>query len=167
MNFLEQLAGEWYEYQGYFVRRNVLVGRRSQGGYECELDVVAFNPSNRHIVHVEPSMDAHSWKKREIRYKKKFSAGRNYIPNLFKDFKISKKDDIEQITLLGFAGKGKHKTLAGGRILLIQDFFPEIMSKLKNTRVRSNAIPESLPLLRTLQFVADNRGPVFEELSKP
>ena len=26
MNFLEELVAEWYEYQGYFVRRNVLVG---------------------------------------------------------------------------------------------------------------------------------------------
>ena len=25
-NFLEQLVAEWYEYQGYFVRRNVMVG---------------------------------------------------------------------------------------------------------------------------------------------
>ena len=43
-NYLEQLVAEWLEYQGYFVRRNVLVGKRAAGGYECELDVVAFNP---------------------------------------------------------------------------------------------------------------------------
>ncbi|MDB5072672.1 MAG: hypothetical protein JWM87_3783 [Candidatus Eremiobacteraeota bacterium] len=43
-NFLEQLVAEWYEYRGYFVRRNVLVGRRSQGGQDGELDIVAFNP---------------------------------------------------------------------------------------------------------------------------
>ena len=42
INFLEQLIAEWYEYRGYFVRRNVLVGRRLKGGYECELDIVAF-----------------------------------------------------------------------------------------------------------------------------
>ena len=28
-NFLEQLVTEWYEYRGYFVRRNVPVGKRS------------------------------------------------------------------------------------------------------------------------------------------
>ena len=39
-NHLEQLIAEWYEFQGYFVRRNVLVGKRSKGGYECELDVI-------------------------------------------------------------------------------------------------------------------------------
>lgn len=49
MNYLEQLISEWYEYQGYFVRRNVLVGKRSDGGWECELDVVAFHPTKKHL----------------------------------------------------------------------------------------------------------------------
>jgi hypothetical protein len=26
-NHLEQLVAEWYEYQGYFVRRNIFVGK--------------------------------------------------------------------------------------------------------------------------------------------
>lgn len=34
---LEQMVAEWYEYQGYFIRRNVLVGRRDRGGFESEL----------------------------------------------------------------------------------------------------------------------------------
>ena len=33
-NFLEELVAEWYEYKGYFVRRNVRVGPRAKGGYE-------------------------------------------------------------------------------------------------------------------------------------
>jgi len=32
INFLEQLAAEWYEFRGYFVRRNVRVGPRPKGG---------------------------------------------------------------------------------------------------------------------------------------
>ena len=61
MNHLEQIVGEWYEYSGYFVRRNVLVGKRSKGGYEGELDIVAFNPQTDHLVHIEPSLDADAW----------------------------------------------------------------------------------------------------------
>ena len=35
-NYLEQLVAEWYEYQGYFVRRNVLVGKmQSESAVEC------------------------------------------------------------------------------------------------------------------------------------
>jgi Holliday junction resolvase-like predicted endonuclease len=68
VNFLEQLVAEWYEYQGYFIRRNVRVGKVPGGGYECELDVVAFHPETKHLVHVEPSTDAGSWEERERRY---------------------------------------------------------------------------------------------------
>lgn len=52
-NHLEQLAAEWYEYRGYFVRRNVRVGPRAQGGHEGELDIVAFDPRKVALVHIE------------------------------------------------------------------------------------------------------------------
>jgi hypothetical protein len=56
-NFLEQLVAEWLEYRGYFVRRNVKVGKRKKGGYEGELDIVGFHPLQKHLVHYETSMD--------------------------------------------------------------------------------------------------------------
>ena len=48
-NYLEQLIAEWYEYQGVFVRRNVLVGKLPRGGHECELDVVAFHAQEQRL----------------------------------------------------------------------------------------------------------------------
>lgn len=58
VNHLEQIIAEWLEYQGYFVRRNLKVGRRRNGGYDCELDVVGFHPgltvqSQEGVVHVK------------------------------------------------------------------------------------------------------------------
>jgi hypothetical protein len=53
MNFLEQLTSEWYAYRGYFVRTNVKFGRRPAGGYEGEMDVVAFDPLKKVLVHVK------------------------------------------------------------------------------------------------------------------
>lgn len=153
-NYLEQLVAEWYEFQGYFVRRNILVGKRAKGGYEGELDVVAFNPASAHLVHIEPSMDADSWAKREERYAKKFELGRAYIPALFEGFKLPKK--IEQIALLGFGSKVNHVELAGGKIMLVPDLLAEIFETLKTQKIASNAISENMPLLRTLQFVSDN-----------
>lgn len=64
-DYLEQLAAEWYEHQDCFLRRNALVGLRAKGGYECELDRVGFHPGKRHLVHVEPTHDAHSRETRE------------------------------------------------------------------------------------------------------
>jgi len=156
MNHLEQLVAEWYEYRGYFVRRNIQVGPRPKGGYECELDVVAFHPSQHHLVHIEPSMDADSWAKREKRYSKKFEAGRKYIPALFEG--IALPTEIEQIALLGFASNANVKTLAGGRVMTTSELFVEMVAEISGKKVAKAAVPEHFPLLRTIQFACEHRN---------
>ena len=163
-NYLEQLIAEWYEYQGFFVRRNVFVGKRPKGGYECELDVVAFHPHEQRLVHIEPSMDADSWAEREKRYKKKFAAGRKHIPQLFRGLTLP--DRIEQIAVLVFASTANHETLGGGRIVLITDLLEQIFAKLKDRSIASRAVPEHLMVLRSFQFVAQYRDAVFSALEK-
>ena len=155
MNHLEQLVAEWYEYRGYFVRRSVRVGRRGGGGYEGEVDVVAFDPAARHIVHVETSMDALGWPEREQRYSKKFEIGRKYIPELVPGFQAS--HQIEQIVLLGYGGKGGRTTLGGARIVLIAELLAEILAALRKKNMHSEAVPEQYLLLRTLHFIAQHR----------
>ena len=163
-NFLEQLAYEWYEYQGYFTRQNVLVGKLAKGGYECELDIVAFNPVTKHLVHIEPTNDAHSWALREKRFSKKFAAGRKYIPELFSGLDIPV--EIEQICLLGFGSNTNHPTLAGGRVVNISDFLIDIIRGIAKTNMWKNAVPENYPLLRTIQLITQNKKQVINELSK-
>ncbi len=153
-NHLEQLVGEFYEYRGYFVRKNVLVGKREKGGYECELDVVAFHPGKRQLVHLEPSLDADSWKVREERFLKKFTAGRKYIPSLFDGFDLP--DSLDQIAVFLFGGRNHH-TIGGGRIILIDELMEEILLEIKDKPLVSQAIPEHFPLLRTLQYAVEYR----------
>jgi len=167
MNLLEQLVSEWYEYRGYYVLRNVRVGLLQKGGYAGELDVVAFNPEDKKVVHIEPSNDALSWAKREVKYKMKFEMGKKHIPSLLKGFKISNKNSFQQIALFGAGGRGGRETIAGGKILLIQDLLTEIFSVLKNKKMQSRAVPEKFPLLRTLQYVATHKKPIFEALNNP
>ncbi len=155
-NFLEQLIAEWYEFQGYFIRRNVLVGKRAKGGHECELDIVAFHPTKKHLIQIEPSTDASSWTKREERYKKKFEAGQKYIPALFQGLKVPKK--IDQVAVFVFASKQNRNTLAGGRIVLISEILEDIFNELKSSSIFSSVIPEQFPILRTLQFVIEYRN---------
>jgi hypothetical protein len=161
-NYLEQLVAEWYEYQGYFIRRNVLVGRRERGGFESELDVVAFHPGSRHLVHVEASMDSDSWDRRESRYAQKFSAGRRYIPELFKGFDLP--EEIEQIAVLVYASKQNRQTLAGGRIVLANELLNEIITKLREKSIYSNMVAEHYPILRTVQFMCQYRKDVIQAL---
>lgn len=152
-NHLEQLVAEWYQYNGYFVRQNVLVGKRTKGGYECELDVVAFNPVSKHLVQIEPSLDASAWKTREKRYSKKFGLGRKHIPSLFSGINIP--NQIDQIALFVFASRTKHAELAGGKVAVASDLYSEIISGLQSKRVAKNAVPELFPLLRTIQHCCE------------
>jgi len=161
-NFLEQLVYEWYEYQGYFVRRNIAVGKRRRGGYECELDIVAFNPSAPHLVHIEPSMDAESWEKREVRFRKKFDAGRKHIPSLFPGVELPER--IEQIAVFASASRINHPTVGGGRVLLVSDLLRDIFEDLSERKLSSSTVPEHHALLRTLQFVVEYRKRVFDML---
>ena len=79
MNHLEGIISEWLENTGYIVVRNHKVGRLVKGGWGGELDVIAYNPATKHLVHYEPSLDAESWARREERFTKKFTMGRQHV----------------------------------------------------------------------------------------
>lgn len=161
MNHLEQLVSEWYEYRGYFVRRNVWVGKLPSGGWECELDVVAFHPENKHLVQIESSMDANSWEKREQRYRKKFEAGSKYIPQMFTGIDLP--SHIEQIALFGLGSRAHHANLAGGHVWLISDLLTQIIDVLRPLKVEKRAVSEQFPLLRTIQFICQHEKLLFSK----
>jgi hypothetical protein len=152
-NFLEQLVAEWYEYQGYFVRRNVNVAKRAKGGYDAELDVVAFNPKTRHLVLVETSMDARSWAAREEKFATKFAAGRKYIRNIFQGFGDLPEPECIAVIVIG-SGK-THHTIGGGKLMHISELMLSIKADVEKRRVDNAAIPEQYVMLRTLQFAAN------------
>ena len=152
MNHLEQLIAEWYEYRGYFVRRNVRVGKRVKGGYECELDIVAFDPHTSKLVHIEPSSDTQTWATREARYKKKFDAGDKYIKDLFHGFKLPAKIEKQAIFLFGSKTR---TTVGGGTVLLARDILKQIHNDLRTKNIEKAIVPESFPLLRTLHIYID------------
>lgn len=151
-NHLEELVAQWYEWRGYFVRRNVLVGKLAKGGHECELDIIAFNPALNHLLQIEPSLDADSWAKREIRYRKKFIAGRKHIPKLFPGLNIPTK--IDQVAIFLFGSQTTRSQIGGGRILSFNKFMNDILNTVSGRALANAMIPEQFDLLRTLQFAA-------------
>lgn len=151
MSHLEDLIAEYYDWQGYLVKRNIKVGKRSAGGWDMELDVVAYHPHTKHLVHLEPSVDAHSWETREQRYTKKFGFGEKYI---FKEVFTWLPADtpVDRIAVLISHPKGRD-TLAGARIMSMDEFMCKIRVEISALGiVAKNAIPEQYPLLRTLQL---------------
>lgn len=149
MNFLEQLAAEWYGYKGYFVRTNIKFGKLSHGGWKGEIDVVVYEPKTKDFIHIETSTDADSWDKRKERFRRKFRDAAGFYSKLF-PFKINK---IKKIALVGFS-KPKIKPDFGNSInvILVPKFIREITNELKKKNPMQAAIPENYPLLRAIQL---------------
>jgi len=150
MNFLEQLSAEWYEYKGYFVRTNVKFGKRKEGGYKGEMDVVAYNPSNREILHIETSTDSNSWPKRKKIFIKKFKDAKEHYLEIF-----PYKGKFKQMAIVG--PNLKQTTESFGKSIEIKHipaFLTEITEELKTKDPMKDAIPESYPLLRVVQYSA-------------
>lgn len=161
-NYLEQLAAEWYEYRGYFVRRQLMVGQKSSGGYEGELTILAVHLERGDVVHVEPSMDAHSWEKREARYRARFDLGRRFIPDLLGG--KYKAGPLRQVALIGLGSSTNHPNLGGGEVLSLGDFLAQILNAFRGGELAGQPVPQQYPILRTLQFVADNHKTVVPVL---
>jgi hypothetical protein len=151
MNHLEQLIAEYYDWAGFLVKQNVKVGRRDAGGWEMELDVVAYHPHAKRLIHVEASLDAHSWERREERYVKKFTLGEKYI---LKDVFTWLPADISVHRFAIFPSAPSNRThVAGARICSIDEFVSEISARILQGKVMAKeAIPEQYPLLRTMQL---------------
>ncbi|NLS98254.1 MAG: hypothetical protein GXX96_39495 [Planctomycetaceae bacterium] len=142
---------EWLEYKGYFVRRNVKVGKLPHGGFQGELDIVGYHPLNNHLIQIEPSIDAHTWEKREQRFRKKFEAGRKYIiPEIFPWLPHNK--TFEQWAVLWGSDKN-HSVVGSGKVVPIWKLYKLIAKDIIaiGSPVGS-AIPEQFPLLRTMQY---------------
>ena len=149
MNHLEKLCRQYFEYQGYLVKGNVRVGKLSHGGWEGELDIVAYNPDTAHLIHIEASIDAHSWERREERFIKKFQSGRKYITSVVFPW-LERDHKLEQLALFP---SGARKELAGGRVMSIDEFVLEVKEFVRRIGIGAkNAIPEEFDLLRTIQF---------------
>lgn len=152
MSHLENLVSEYYDWKGYLVKRNIKVGKRTAGGWDMELDVVAYHPHTRHLVHVEPSVDAHSWITREQRFKKKFQYGEKYIFTEVFTW-LSKDTPIDRIAVLISHPKDRDH-VAGARIVSMDEFMLQIKNEIIPLGiVAKNAIPEQYPMLRTIQLM--------------
>lgn len=163
MSHLEDLIAEYYDWQGYLVRRNVKVGRLSHGGWEMELDVLAYNPGTKDLIHLEPSIDAHSWKVREQRFTKKFGAARKYIFSDIFDW-LPKTTPLRQVAVLISHPKGRD-SLAGADLISVDELLLEIRSRIEERGLMAkSAIPEQYRLLRTIQLVTNGYYRRLEKL---
>ena len=148
-NHLEELVKEFYEYNGYFVRTNIKVDKRKEGGYNGELDILAYHPNLKELLHIECSMDAKSWEERKLIAEKKFQMSledyRRLIPFEF--------NEPKKMFIIGLNKKqGQIDMPKGVEIKNLNIFIKEVYDTVKSN-ITSEIVPESYPLLRTIQFV--------------
>lgn len=148
MNFLEQLATEWYEYNGYFVRSNIHFGKRAKGGWTGEIDVAAFHPKTRELVHLEASTDSLNWDKRIPRIKRKFGDAARFYGEIFP----FAKSRVRNVVVIGHTSIPKKVIIEGIELKSIPTFLEEICDDLRKKRPLNESVPENLPLLRAIQF---------------
>ena len=98
-----------------------------------------------------------------LHFKKKFNAGKKYIPNLFSGLKLP--SHIEQIALLGFAGKRHPSSVGGGKVIVISELLCTILKDIQAKSLRYSAISEQYPILRTLQLVIDYPSDVINVIN--
>lgn len=150
MNHLEELVYEYFDWNDYFVKKNINVGKRQGGGYEMELDIIAYNPHKNHLIHIETSLDAYSWKTREERYDKKFKIGRKYI---FDEVFPWLDRNIEIDELIIGINKTQDGKLNSVNIITVDEYMTKIINEIKTIgKASKNAIPQQYPMLRTIQF---------------
>lgn len=150
-NFLEKLVAEWYQYRGYFVLQNVHVGKRVKGGYDTELDVVAFNPVKKEILHFETSTDSDTWERRETRYRLKFDLGKQHIPKLL-SVELNQGFEFRQVAIFVYGSNTNRARVGGGDVMPIHQFMGELKAVLRTKTVAKAAVSEQFPLIRAIQF---------------
>ncbi|MGD9116969.1 MAG: hypothetical protein PVJ61_07370 [Dehalococcoidia bacterium] len=116
-----------------------------------ELDVLAHDPSNGILLHIETSGDANSWEERKHRFlTKKFILKREEYEAIL-GCKVSK---IRKIAVVGYARSTK-VDLNWGRdieVILIPDLMTQIAEKLRSQHPMKEAVPEGFPILRAVQM---------------
>jgi len=156
MNFLEQLAAEWYAYRGYLVRTNVKFAKRKEGGYSGEMDVVAFHPEERSLVHIEVSMDADSWEERREKLLKRFERARRHYDELFPFRGLS----VQEVVVAGWGRTHPEGVFPEGvTVKTPAEFVRDIVTELRKHDLRKDIVPEEYPVLRAMQMAIHWGGP--------
>lgn len=105
-------------------------------------------------------MDTISWAERNRKLTQKFQAGERHIRNMFKGLELP--DKIEKRAVFGLASSANVSQVGGADVVPLQTFLAEVLFELRNVSWYTNVIPESFPILRTLQATWAHRA-VFSD----
>lgn len=155
-NSLEKLAVEWYNYKGFYVKRNVYFGTSQKGGVEGEIDVFAYHPKTKEAIHIEAAVPE-SYKKTGEHHKRKFESAQKY----YKAFFNVDPNSVKRISLILTGSQPKQtsiekiESVASSKFIHIKDLINEIIEEMKNLDENSmNIVKETYPLLRLIYILS-------------
>jgi hypothetical protein len=122
------------------------------GGWDAELDILAYDPNSGALLHVETSGDANSWAERKDRFlTKKFMLERREYEEIL-GCRIS---NIKKIAVVGYSRSTKIDLDWGKdiEVVLIPELMRQIAEKLRSQKPMQEAVPEGFPILRAVQTV--------------
>lgn len=153
MTHLEAIIAEYLAWRGFFVRTNVIVGKRTKGGHKGELDVVAFLPTTpQRLIHVEASLAAGKRKEIIQRLSRQLETGRNYITSSVFPWIGEEEVRLEQFVVVPSVPT-ESQPLGDAVVISVDALFAEICQCLAVRGAGSRAaIPQKYPLLRTIQL---------------
>ena len=146
-NYLEELAREYYEYKRYFVRSNIRFGKRGHGGYDGEIDLLAYDPEEEELLHIECSMDAKSKKEELEMAEKKFPNDIDYGKIIPFKFKVLRKIFIMGVT----REQNEIEMPEGVEHISLGPFIKKVYEDLP-ADIINEIVTEARPLLRTIQL---------------
>ncbi len=150
------LIGEWYAYQGYYVRTNIHLpwpASEKKGGYKTEADVLAFRPNPLEYIHIEGFWSSLSREKAFEKFRKFY--GR--YSELFLNTTVSDVI-VKKIAVGGWASGGRQ--LSGVweeekiriEYITVPELWRVITAKIGKQDPWHTTIPENLPRLRAIQM---------------
>jgi len=156
-NFLEELVAQWYEFKGFFIRRNIQFGVGTQGGREGEIDLLAFNPSTKEAIHIETAVPSLSYKEFGESHRKKFEGAEKYYKELLNpNINPNSVKKISIVHTSSIPRKDSIKTfesIAGSKLIHLSVLLDEIITELEKQDPKSHIIEESYSLLRMSQIL--------------
>ena len=151
-SFLDLLAAEWFSYrERYCTRVNVPLRKRAKGGHEGDADVIGIPPINSGlpVIHVEASQAAQSLKTQLPVLKRKFEKAADD----YRELTGVTIDEVKKIVIAGWAKELgndiKEPTLI---VYTVPLFMKMVTDVLKGIDPWKNAIPETFPILRAIQY---------------
>lgn len=154
MAWLEQLVQEYYDIQGYWVRTNVNYGPGRRGGYSGDADVLAFEPHNRVLVHLEVSMGAEKWEEKKATVTKKFKKAKDHYEAMCPHPFVR----TEKVAITGWSSSPAPITIPGVDIWTLGQFMHKVVELVTNRFRGSKLPPEQYPLLRAVSFTCKFGG---------